>query len=204
MENNAFTAGVKPGGLTSSLEIRVLLCYLMHSVSTPLSRAELEQALVGEELVNYFELADSLAELCDNGFAAEQNGRYRLLPSGEDISATLGRDLPLSVRDTAIRAAVRAQQFACKAAQHKAAVERTADGYAVRCSIADVGGEAFSFSLYLPDSASAELVRRQFIEQGDTIYSLMLAAVTGNAAMAASALTVLQAQKKEQTPSSGL
>ena len=30
--NDAFTAGVRPGGLTSSTEIRLLLCYL---VKTP-------------------------------------------------------------------------------------------------------------------------------------------------------------------------
>jgi len=27
--NDAFTAGVRPGGLTSSTEIRLLLCYLV-------------------------------------------------------------------------------------------------------------------------------------------------------------------------------
>ena len=54
MAGNAFTAGVKPGGLTTSTEIRILLCYLIQHAGTPLSQGELETALLGEELVNYF------------------------------------------------------------------------------------------------------------------------------------------------------
>ena len=61
MAGNAFTAGVKPGGLTTSTEIRILLCYLIQHAGTPLSQGELETALLGEELVNYFELASGSA-----------------------------------------------------------------------------------------------------------------------------------------------
>ena len=36
--NDAFTAGVRPGGLTSSTEIRLLLCYLVKNAG-PIRRA---------------------------------------------------------------------------------------------------------------------------------------------------------------------
>ena len=65
MAGNAFTAGVKPGGLTTSTEIRILLCYLIQHAGTPLSQGELETALLGEELVNYFELASNLSDLLE-------------------------------------------------------------------------------------------------------------------------------------------
>ena len=192
MANDAFTAGVQPGGLNSSTEIRILLCYLMHSVPAPLSQDELEQALLGEELVNYFELADSLANLCEHGFAKEENGRFVLQPSGVEIAATLGEDVPRSVREAAVRAAVQVQQFARKAAQHKATIEKLANGYTVHCSMDDMGSEVFRFALFMPDEQSAELVKRQFIERGDTLYALMLAGVTGNAQLIAQALAVIQ------------
>ena len=35
MAGNAFTAGVKPGGLNSSTEIRILLCYLIKNAASP-------------------------------------------------------------------------------------------------------------------------------------------------------------------------
>ena len=39
--NDAFTAGVRPGGLTSSTEIRLLLCYLVKNAG-PITRQEIE------------------------------------------------------------------------------------------------------------------------------------------------------------------
>ena len=41
--NDAFTAGVRPGGLTSSTEIRLLLCYLVKNAG-PIARQEIANA----------------------------------------------------------------------------------------------------------------------------------------------------------------
>ena len=46
MAGNAFTAGVKPGGLNSSTEIRILLCYLIKNAASPLTGEDLEAALL--------------------------------------------------------------------------------------------------------------------------------------------------------------
>ena len=140
MAGNAFTAGVKPGGLTTSTEIRILLCYLIQHAGTPLSQGELETALLGEELVNYFELASNLSDLLEQGFVREENGRYTILPAGADIAEALADDVPRSVRDAAVRATLAAQQFARKEAQHHAQITPAASGtgYNVQCSIRDM------------------------------------------------------------------
>ena len=54
MAGNAFTFGVKPGGLTENTEVRILLCYLIKTVApmAPLTRAEIEQALSFGEKVS--------------------------------------------------------------------------------------------------------------------------------------------------------
>ena len=179
MANNAFTAGVKPGGLNNSGEIRILLCYLMQNVPEPLSQEEIERALLGEELVNYFELASALSQLCERGLARVQNGRYRLLPAGEEVARSLSKQVPLSVRETATRAAVTVQQFARKEAQHKAQITPSGEGFMVRCYIEDVGSEIFSCSLYVPNRDSAEMIRRRFIDKGEEIFGQMLHALAG-------------------------
>ena len=58
----AFTAGVKPGGLTDNLQIRILLCYMIKTAG-PITRETLQGALLQEQLVNYFEFADALADV---------------------------------------------------------------------------------------------------------------------------------------------
>lgn len=191
MAGNAFTAGVKPGGLTTSTEIRILLCYLIRHAGAPLSPGELETALLGEELVNYFELIDNLSELCKQGFIRQdEDGRYSILPAGAEIAEALSDDLPRSVRDCAARAILAAQQFSRKEAQHHVEIVPAANGtgYNVRCSIHDMESDIFSFSLYVPDKLTAKLARAQFIENGDDIYKLMLAALTSNDTLVAELL----------------
>ena len=121
MAGNAFTAGVKPGGLTTSTEIRILLCYLIQHAGTPLSQGELETALLGEELVNYFELASNLSDLLEQGFVREENGRYTILPAGADIAEALADDVPRTGRGRARhsgRAAVCTQRGPASRSDH--------------------------------------------------------------------------------------
>lgn len=195
MAGNAFTAGVKPGGLTTSTEIRILLCYLLAQAGTPLSRQEIETALLGEELVNYFELANSLSELCEQGFLSEREGRYAVLPEGEEIARMLADDVPRSVRESAVRAALAARQFTYRAAQHHAEiVPAEGQGYLVRCGLRDLESDVFSFTLYVPDRLTAQMTRDKFIENGDDIYRVMLAALTENAPLTAELLAQLSAR----------
>ena len=67
MQNDAFTAGVEPGGLQSKDEIRILLCYLLTSVGVPLHKEAILQSVQANGLANYFEVTDALEALCENG-----------------------------------------------------------------------------------------------------------------------------------------
>ena len=181
MSGNAFTFGVKPGGLTDNIEVRILLCYLIKTVApmAPLTRGEIEQALLGEQLVNYFELSSALADLEQNGLAAvDDKGGYTITPKGVAVADELSVDrLPRTVREAAVRAAVRAQQWARKAAQHKAEIARTPEGYAVRCSISEMGSRLFSLEVLLPDALTAEMAKNAFVEHGSDIYAQLLGAL---------------------------
>ncbi len=90
----AFTAGVKMGGLTNDTEIRILLCYLIKSVG-PVTREAMEAALLQEELVNYFEFVGALNDLVAQGLAIEGANGYTITEkryhSGPD---SLGRFAP--------------------------------------------------------------------------------------------------------------
>lgn len=194
MAGNAFTAGVKPGGLTTSTEIRILLCYLLKQAGVPLKRQEIESALLGEELVNYFELASNLSELCEQGFLRKEEGGYTVAPAGAEIAETLEDGVPRSVREAAVRAALSVRRFAYKEAQHHVEIVPAKGGYTVRCSLRDMDSDVFGVSLYVPDRMTAQLTREKFIENGDEIYRLMLAALTDNAALSAELLAQLAGQ----------
>ena len=183
MANSAFTGGVRPGGLTTSTEIRILLCYLLKNIGMPLRREEIETALLSEELVNYFELSDALDKLCELGHLKLENGAYAVSPSGAELAEMLQNELPRSVRESAVNAVLMAQQYKRKQAQHKAFVTSAKDGWRVTCTIEDLGETVFSFELYLPDELTANAVKEKFIAEGDSIFRCMLGLLTGNKQM---------------------
>lgn len=188
MMGNAFTAGVKPGGLTTTTEIRILLCWLAAHTRPPLRRAELESALLGEELVNYFELASHLAGLCERGFLREENDCYTILPAGAEIADMLGGDLPRSVRDTAERAVEAARRRMRLREQHPVQIvpDASGHGFHVKGALRDMDSDIFSFSLFVPDEKTAHQVCEHFTEKGGEIYSMVLSALTDDSALSSS------------------
>ena len=96
--NDAFTAGVRPGGLTNSTEIRLLLCYLVKNAG-PITRTEIENALMEEALVNYFEIGSCLDDIARQQLVTADGDRYIITDKGRKVAQELAYDLPRSVRE---------------------------------------------------------------------------------------------------------
>ena len=101
--NDAFTAGVRPGGLTSSTEIRLLLCYLVKNAG-PITRQEIENALMEEALVNYFEIGSCLDDITKQELVTLTGDSYTITDKGRKVAQELAYDLPRSVRERAVAA----------------------------------------------------------------------------------------------------
>ena len=91
--NDAFTAGVRPGGLTSSTEIRLLLCYLVKNAG-PITRQEIENALMEEALVNYFEIGSCLDDITKQELVTLTGDSYTITDKGRKVAQELAYDLP--------------------------------------------------------------------------------------------------------------
>ena len=101
--NDAFTAGVRPGGLTSSTEIRLLLCYLVKNAG-PITRQEIENALMEEALVNYFEIGSCLDDITKQALVTLTGDSYAITDKGRKVAQELAYDLPRTVRERAVAA----------------------------------------------------------------------------------------------------
>lgn len=172
-----FTGGVKPGGLTSDTEIRILLCYLVKAAA-PLTREAMQGALLQEQLVNYFEFVNALDELEDQQLIESTENGFVITEKGSVVADTLAYDLPRSVRESAVRAVIRIQSWVHKAAQNKAHVEPDGDEYLVVCTIEDMGRDSFQIRLSMPDRLTAEMVKNRFISKGSKVYSQLLNLLT--------------------------
>ena len=164
--NDAFTAGVRPGGLTNSTEIRLLLCYLVKNAG-PITRAEIENALMEEALVNYFEIGSCLDDIAKQQLVVV------------DVAQELAYDLPRSVREKAVAAVLRSQTWTRKEAEYSARIREKADGHcSVRCQVKALDSELFCLDIGTPDRLSAELVKKQFILKGNEIYQMLITKLT--------------------------
>jgi len=82
MSSETFTAGIEHGGLTTNHEIRMLICWLLYRVQTPVSMPVINAALQRDALVNYFALARGVSDLLASGHIVEEE-------HAEDVSAPL-------------------------------------------------------------------------------------------------------------------
>ena len=174
----AFTAGVKPGGLTDNTQIRILLCYLVKTAG-PLTRDTLQGALLQEQLVNYFEFADAPADVEKQHLVAlDEEERYSITEKGSTVADTLAYDLPRTVRESAIRAVMQIQSWKHKAAMNRARIEEEDGEYVVWCAIGDMGSDVFRLQLAMPDKLTAETIKNNFTAHGSEIYSKVMDMLT--------------------------
>ena len=82
MDKDVFTGGVDPGGLWTKNDIRILICYILSSVSAPLTGEDISGIMQGKALANYFETADALAGLVKLGHIRSTPEGYVIEPTG--------------------------------------------------------------------------------------------------------------------------
>jgi hypothetical protein len=186
MEYDAFTGGIEPGGLRSKNEILILICYLLSSVNTPLSKEDILGIMQSNGFANYFEVTDALSELASNGnLSCDGNPPlYMATPQAKMIAGQLDNALPRSIREKAVAAAMNLLASAKREKENQVEIQKTEKGYNVTCHVSGGNLELMRFSLYVPDNRQAKMVKKNFQSAPQNVYQLMLALVTENYTLA--------------------
>ncbi len=184
MTEPAFTAGIRPGGLTDGTQIRILICYIVQNFS-PVTMQDLQDALWSNQLVNYFELCSAVAALTQLGHLRESEDGYHITSSGTMAANDLATAVPRSVRDRALDAMLKLRSRQTKLAQNRAEIQAYGDECQLRCKLEDIGHTLLDLTLTFPDLELAERAKELFIENGDAVYQLLIAGLTGDKQLAA-------------------
>jgi len=172
-----FIAGIAPGGLKEVYEVKILICYLLHSVET-LSSHNISEIFSEDEAVDYFTFVTALNELKASGHlnVREIGGeeRYTLTDLGVETAVNLKQALPSSLREKVVKRGMkllskirRDNEVGTKIVPHQ-------NGYHVICSIHEGELEYLSLSLYAPDGGTAEIIAQNFYENATEIYQGLL------------------------------
>ncbi len=179
---DAFTEGVALGGLRTKNEIRVLLCYLLGSVSSELSKSGLNEIIQSLQLINFFETNSALASLTEAGLVSvsEHDGDeyYTLNEAGREYADRLDTDLPINVREAVVRAALAMAAREKLRGAAEAAVQKLERGYHVILTIRDQGEVMMQTTLYAADALQAEAVSERFLAAPEKLYAGLIDLLT--------------------------
>lgn len=185
MNQGVFTEGIDHGGLTTDYEIRILICWLLHKMKMPVTSSQLSSALLGESLVNYFEVTCALGELLSSGHLAEvtadgQQGYVSLTELGRKTAETFYKSIPRTVREKALDALSQCVLQERFAKENRAEIVETNDGFRLELSLNDVGNDLMSVSLYAPTREVCEMMKKNFISDPTVLYRAVLSVLMGS------------------------
>ncbi len=177
--NKAFSAGVAPGGLRDKNEIKILICFLMDKVRSPLSKSDVTLALQTYGIANYFETSDAFSEMVSNGSIKKQSdGKYSITKEGKIIVDELSGKLSSLIKDRGLKAVRSYVERAKSEKENKVFIKENKYGFEVTCIISDGSFEMLKFSLYAPDRETACRIKNNFYKNPEDIYKNILLLVT--------------------------
>ncbi len=175
---DAFTEGVEPGGLRNRNEIKTLICYLVSHLDTPITKDQLNNIICEEGLANYFELNQALSEVVENGNVTvtdSEDPELFITEIGKSNTATLEKDLPYTVRESAFNAAVRLQTRLRREREHRIEITRLDSGCNITLTVLDGNDELMSVTLFVADYEQALSVKEKFLSDPVMVYSDIVA-----------------------------
>jgi len=180
---DVFIEGVDRDGLKNISDIKILICYLLSTVSEPLTRTGLNDILQGDyTLANYFEVNEALSELIkSNKVKIKEFDGDEYLSLGNISPETIileQRRLPRSVREKAINCAVKLFTKNRRKRENEIKVEKLEKGYNVTFSLFDVNTEFMKLTIYVSDSYQVEKIKENFLKNPSSLYSGIIANLT--------------------------
>lgn len=178
---DAFTNGVRPGGLSGSREIKILICYILMGVTDPLSRDNVRDIMVSNEIANMFEVVDAVEDLIQQGSICEtEDKRITITEQGKVAASQLIEVIPFSLRDRAIKAALQLTARSRFEKSTNVQITEYNGSYQVTCSLDKETPPLMSFSVRTADKLQAETIKNQFLNNPARFYELLTALATND------------------------
>lgn len=183
VEFDAFAGGIEIGGLRSMLEIKILICYILKSVKTPMKRNQICDTLQRTGLVNYFDANSAIDELLENGTIVEVEyvgeTHLKVTPLGAQSATALENTLLPGVRDRAVKAALNIVSRATSERETNVRIEKVENGCNVTVEILSNDDVLLSLTLNVADDLQAEQLKDGFLDDPGALYTDVIDRLTG-------------------------
>lgn len=173
---DALTYGITDGGLRSTLEINLLICYLVVNSKYRLTEKLVTDTLTEGEIANYFEAASALKKLIERKTIVYDDSRH-LIPGSncENLMDLVENDLPYSIRKKSIELSAKLAVKELYREENKVEINKNEDGScSVTMQIQEQGKDFMTLTLNLPTSAQAEMVKERFYDNPPKLYKNLI------------------------------
>ena len=178
MEKDALSAGVNPaGGLFSTAEVRILICYIISALNEPVPGKLLADTLHYEGIANCFEVNDSIAHLVNSGqlkLIDEKDDTYEITKSGKYVAETLKTTLSLTVKQRAYDAAYKMLARFKHAKETDIKISREGERTFITCTVTDGDEPVMSVKLLECDEDHALHIKEKFLLNPSEIFTELI------------------------------
>jgi hypothetical protein len=169
--------------LTDKLDIKVFILFLLKNIKEPLEYSTINDIVIQDGFVNYFDFSICFGELVESGQIEEIPGEkslYRISEVGEMAVENVEMRLFTSVREKALRSALRLLAFYKTGNRITSTVTEKDGGYVLNCVIADNNRKLLDLNVFLTEKYYAETLKHNYDERAENIYKGVLALLSGD------------------------
>lgn len=186
---DAFPVDDTTGGIRSTEKIRIIICYILKNIDTPLSRDYIQSALYDNGIANYFEISQAIDNLIDVGAVDCNDNILTLNDKGRQIARDLKDELSLYIKNKAIRAVQLTLIYERRKKENEISISKI-DENKYRLDITMLSGMddsenkdiLMNVSVYVSDSLQAETMKRTFLNNPVRLYQKIIEGLTEDSA----------------------
>ncbi len=182
---DAFPVDDNVNGIRSSEKIRIIICYILKNVDSPLTRDNMQSALYDNGIANYFEISQAIDNLLDVGAVEITDNVLILNSKGEQIARDLNDELSLFIKNKAVRAAKLTAVYEKRKKENDISIIKL-DDKKYRLDITLLSGlansdntdELMKIAVFVTDSLQAETMKTTFLNNPVRLYEKVIEALT--------------------------
>lgn len=167
--------------------VKVFVLYLLENIGYPLDYNTINDIVIQDGYVGYFDFAPCFAEMLEDGIVLEikdEDGTCKYMASnkGSSIAENLSGDILSEIRDRSLKSALRLLSLKKRGAELHFSREddENGNGILVTCEVTEHGKTVYKTTLRVDSEARAEKIHENFIENPEVILRGTLALLSGD------------------------
>lgn len=178
---DAFTAGIKDGGLRSVSSIALIVCYIIANINGKVTAQNIIETMDSGMIANHFEISDAISRLKKNGvIIEEEDGALKLFDNKKANIDLIEKDLPLTIREKSISLCQKIIAKETYKRENKVNIKEAKNGYNVTLHVSDKDTDFLTLNIFAATKEQAEMIKDKFITNPVKVYNTLIEAIFNN------------------------